>query len=93
MSEEATKPPVVTVKVPKPRASRKKKGPSKPRVIDPGIMAIHAEAKAKVAEYRKLTASGRILKTIVEKRLAQLTQDDRHKLFDALAGTCTPKLV
>lgn len=93
MIEEASKPPVVTVKVPNPRAARKKKEPSKPRVIDPGIAAIHAEARAKVAEYRKLTASGRILKTILEKRLAQLTPLDKQKLFDALAGTCTPKLI
>lgn len=93
MSEEATKPPVGDGTNPKPRASRKKKGPSKPRVINPGIAAIHAEAKAKVAEYRKLTASGRILKTILEKRLAQLTPDDKQKLFDELTATCTPKLV
>jgi hypothetical protein len=93
MNEEATNPPVATVKVPNPRAPRKKRGPSKPRVIDPGIAAIHAEAKAKVVEYRKLGASGRILKTILEKQLAQLTAEDRQKLFDELRGSCTPKLV
>ena len=99
MNEEPTKPPTfgATIKPPvfggpkvtKPRAAKNKKSPPKPRFIDPGIAAIHAEAKAKVAEYRKLTASGRILKTILDKRLAQLTQDDRQKLFDALAETCT----
>ena len=93
MNEEASKPPVVTVKVPNPRAARKKKGLSKPRVIDPGISAIHAEARAKVAEYRKTCSSSRIFQTIIGKRLAQLTQDDKQKLFDALAGTCTPKLI
>jgi hypothetical protein len=93
MNEETTKPPNENGTNPKPRASRKKKGPSKPRVIDPGIAAIHAEAKAKVVEYRKLGASGRILKTILEKQLAQLTAEDRQKLFDELRGSCTPKLV
>jgi hypothetical protein len=96
MIEEPTKPPEETgtsQNARAARATRKKKGPSKPRVIDPGIASIHAEAKAKVAEYRKLTASGRILKTILEKRLAQLTPGDKQKLFDELAGSCTAKLV
>ncbi len=64
-----------------------------PRKIDAGIAAIHAEAKEKVAEYRKMGASGRILKTIVGKRLAQLTTGDRQELFDELAKTCTPILI
>ena len=94
MSEQAAEPPVKEMApFPKVRKPKSKKGPSKPRVIDPGIASIHAEAKAKVAEYRKLTASGRILKTILEKRLAQLTPGDKQKLFDELAGSCTAKLV
>ena len=94
MNEEASKPPVEK-QPPVPRALRvrARKAPSKPRVIDPGIAAIHAEARAKVAEYRKTCSSSRIFQTIIGKRLAQLTQDDKQKLFDALAGTCTPKLI
>jgi hypothetical protein len=77
---------------------KKKSAPAKkpartPRKIDPGIAAIHAEAKAKVAEYRKMSASGRILKTIIGKRLAQLTAKDRQELFDELSKTCTPILI
>jgi hypothetical protein len=100
MNEETVKPPVEqTPSLTKPRsiyAARKTpklRKPSKPRVIDPGIAAIHAEAKARVVEYRKMGASGRILKTIIGKRLAQLTGIDKQALFDELAKTCTPKLV
>ena len=100
MNEETVKPPVEKPESkPKSRsinAARKTpklRKPSKPRVIDPGIAAIHAEAKARVAEYRKLSRSGRILKTILEKRLAQLTAGDQQALFDKLGLTCTPKLV
>ena len=94
MNEEIETPPGEK-KAPaqKPRPASAKRKPSKPRVIDPGIAAIHAEAKAKVAEYRKRTASGRILKTIVEKRLAQLTGIDKQVLFDELAKTCTQILI
>ena len=94
MNDQIVKPTVEqTPTVPKGRKAPVKRKPSKPRVIDPGIAAIHAEAKARVAEYRKLSRSGRILKTILEKRLAQLTAGDQQALFDKLGLTCTPKLV
>ena len=93
MIEQTNTPPVTQPAKPINRKTPKARKLSKPRVIDPGIAAIHAEAKQKVAEYRKTSASGRLLKTILEKRLAQLTVDDRQKLFDTLSGEFTPKLV
>ena len=94
MNEETVKPPVEKPESkPKQRSIKPTRKPSKPRVIDPGIAAIHAEAKARVVEYRKMGASERILKTIIGKRLAQLTAIDKQALFDELAKTCTPKLV
>ena len=94
MNEETVKPPVEKPESkPKQRSIKPTRKPSKPRVIDPGIAAIHAKAKLKVEEYRKLSRSGRILKTILEKRLAQLTAGDQQALFDKLGLTCTPKLV
>jgi len=77
----------------KKRPAPAKKPARTPRKIDAGIAAIHAEAKKKVEEYRKVGASGRILKTIIGKRLAQLTTGDCQELFDELAKTCTPILI
>lgn len=88
----ATKKPTVTKKPPTKKIDPAKKSARTPRKIDPGIAAIHAKAKEEVAQYRKTTASGRILKTIIKKRLAQLTLEDRQRLLDELAKTCTPPL-
>ena len=80
--------------VPPVKRTRKRKAvAAKPRVIDPGIAALRAEHAAKVNEYRKTDASKRLLRTILEKRLSQLTTADREKLFDALKLNTTPPLI
>ena len=84
--------PLTAPPQPKPSRKRRSTSPRSPRVLDPGVAAIHAEAKAKVAEYRRAQASGGILKTIIDKRLAQLTDNDRQKLYDALKELVTPAL-
>ena len=76
-----------------PKRKRRAATPRSPRNIDPGIAAIHAEAAAKVKEYRKTQGSARVLKTILGKRLSQMTQEDKNKLFAALKECATPTLV
>ncbi len=66
--------------------------PRAPRRIDPGIKEIHDFAKAKVAQYRSAQASAKILATILNKRLAQLTDDDKGRLRAALDQVVTPPL-
>ena len=78
--------------VTKPPRKRKAATPRAPRVIDPGIAAIHTAAKAEVLNYRRKQASARLLATIITKRLAQLTTEDRNKLADALCDSTTPTL-
>lgn len=81
--------------IPSKRKYTKRKAASTPaaRTIDPGILALRAEHATKVAEYRKTDSSKRILRTILEKRLAQLTTQDREKLFDALKLNTAPALM
>ena len=76
----------------KPARKRKTSTPRKPRVIDPGIAAIHAESAQKIKVYRSTQASAKILATILNKRLPKLTANDRAKLFDLLSKTETPVL-
>ena len=62
-----------------------------PRVVDPAVEAIRAEARDKIKALAGSRASNKILQTIVSKRLAQLTQEHRQALFNELAKTCTPE--
>lgn len=80
---------------PQPKPSRKRKAstPRAPRTIDPGVKAIRDEATRAVAEYHKQKASGGILKTIMEKRLPQLTREHQEALLDHLTKTVTPALI
>jgi ribosomal protein L25 (general stress protein Ctc) len=86
-------PPSPAAPEPPPRKrKRKSTAPRGPRIADPAVAAIYAEAKTKVIAYRSAKASGKILHTILTKRLAQLTPLDKEKLFDALKPIVTPAL-
>lgn len=67
-----------------PKKKRAAKHARLPRTIDPEVTAIRKEATSKVKELHRARASARLLKTILEKRLAKLTQQDRESLFDYL---------
>jgi hypothetical protein len=86
-----------TIETPAPAATRSRKRklitPRSPRTIDPGVAAIRARASAEIKEYHRSQASAGILKTIIEKRLAQLTNGDRRKLLDVLQEIVTPALI
>ncbi|MFA6240398.1 MAG: hypothetical protein WC655_05695 [Candidatus Hydrogenedentales bacterium] len=85
--------PTETLKQPTAKKPRRVSKPRQPRTIDPGVAAIHAEAKAKVASYRNAKRSQGILETIITKRLVQMTEDHKQQLFDVLSKTCTPALI
>ncbi len=85
-----TETPAIKLASKKPRKSTK---PRQPRTIDPGVAAIHAEAKAKVASYRDAKRSQGILDTFLNKRLGQLTDSHKQQLFDVLSKVCTPALI
>lgn len=76
----------------KPAAPEPQTPPKKVRKVDAAIVAIHKEAAEKVAAYRKEKAGERILRVIVTKRLAQLTEAQKQALFEELSKTCTPTL-
>lgn len=84
-----TEPTTPTEKLKKKRAP---KAPRAPRVIDPQVLKIRQEASQKVKDYHKSQASGRILKTILDKRIPQLTRQDQERLFDELKAIVTPAL-
>lgn len=60
--------------------------------IDPEIEAIRKRANKEVQEYLRRRRSAAILETIINKRLPQLTQLDKDKLYDALSHQVTPSL-
>ncbi len=74
------------------KRKRKSLAARKPRVIDPGVAEIRREASDKIKEYHKKQSSARLVKTIIEKRVAQLTRQDQEKLFDHLKNIVTPPL-
>jgi len=85
--------PITTVLTPtKPARKSRKRTPSGPRKIDPGIAAIHEETRKRIAAYRKTQNSSKILATIINKRLEQLTEADKQKLFGTLSGVVTVTL-
>ena len=61
--------------------------------IDPAIIELKRQHKENVAKFRHNKASAKLLKTILEKRLPQMTQEDKNKLADVLIPCTTPKLV
>jgi len=77
-----------------PKRKRKASTPRGPRVVDPGIKAIHDDAKKQVAKYRKAARSAGILAGIL-KKLPSLTGSDRNLLFNEsrypTAATTTPE--
>ncbi len=75
--------PVTTTK---PSRKRRATAPRAPRVLDPGVQAIKAEAAAKIRDYHKSQASARVLKNIVEKQLPRLVDAEREKLIQTLNG-------
>ncbi|TSA40190.1 hypothetical protein D4Q85_00195 [bacterium] len=87
MNEPTTTPIPTATKKP-----RKTRTPRAPRQIDPGIALIHADAAKQVAAYRSKQASAKILATILNKRLPQLTDNDKFKLRVALDVVVTPPL-
>ncbi len=85
--------PQPATEVSKKRRFKVPRKPSAPRVMDPEIVALRKAHNANVKALHTRRASAKLLATILNKRLAQMTQDDRSKLFDALAKTETPKLL
>lgn len=67
--------------------------PRKPRTLDEGIAAIHAETRAKIAQYRLKINSSKITDTFISKRLPKLTEADKERLMDELSKTTTPALL
>lgn len=76
---------------PTPRR-KKSRTPRAPRTLDPEVLAIRAEAVKAVAALHTRRRSAAILKTLLDKRLAQLVDDDRHALYEALGKLITPPL-
>ena len=73
----------------------KTKKPAKaktPRVIDPEIQRLRDEHNEAVKALHDKRRSAGILKTIIDKRLSQMTLNDRTQLFDALREIVTPAL-
>lgn len=89
-NENPTNPPVPTK--PARKARKPRKAPSGPRVIDAGIAELRRLHAANVQAYQAKTASAKILATIVNKRIEQLTDEDRMKLLDTLQAITTPAL-
>ena len=75
-----------------PRKRKARRVASGPRVFDPAIIELRAEHAIKVAKQIAKRASAKILATIVTKRLVQLTDEDRGRLFDTLSPRVTPPL-
>ena len=69
----------------------KTKRPSRPRV-DPEIMKIRRRYASEVKEHLRRRASGKVLKTVIEKRLPRLVQSDLEKLLDVLSARATAAL-
>jgi hypothetical protein len=68
------------------------KAPKAPRSLDPEIKQLREQHKPAVADMKRRRASNALLKTILEKRLPSLIDQDKEKLFDYLAGIITPSL-
>lgn len=93
MSEETLTPHIADVPpTAKLKRAKRKATARLPRVNDPGIVKLREQHAQRVSDYRQKSASARILKTILEKRLAQLTMVDKETLFDALRLCVTPGL-
>lgn len=93
MNDQPTVPATPPESKKKPRKAREARKTRSPRIVDPGIAAIHSEMKQKVADYRKEKSSERIFRVIVEKRLPQMDETHRQALFDVLSKICTPTLI
>jgi len=90
MNEPTTTPiPTATKKPRKPRITLTLKTPRAERRVDERIKAIHAEAAVKVAAYRRTQASARILISLLNRKLAKMTDDDKAKLRAALDAVVT----
>lgn len=55
-----------------------------PRVLDPEILKLRADAKAKVEAYRAAQKSAEILKRITEELVLKLTAADNKTLLESL---------
>ena len=64
-----------------------------PRTVSPEVEAIRAEARAKIKALHGALASGKILETILCKRLPAMTTKHRQSLFDILGQEFTPKIL
>jgi anthranilate/para-aminobenzoate synthase component I len=64
-----------------------------PRTVSPEVEAIRAEARAKISALHNSMGSGKILQTIITKRLPAMTPAHRQELFDVLAHEFTPALL
>jgi hypothetical protein len=86
MNDETQLRPLKGVALPTDKPKRKRKSATlrAPRVIDPGVLEIRQEVAAKVREYHKAQASTRILKTIIDKLVPKLTNQDLEILANSL---------
>jgi hypothetical protein len=74
------------------KARKARKAATGPRVIDAGIAELRRLHADNVQAYQAKNASAKILATIINKRIVQLTEADRQKLLDALTPNTTPAL-
>lgn len=88
MSDQLTTQPTAPAK----RKRVKSSAPRAQRVIDPGIAELRRQHNDAVAALKDKRRSAAVLKTILDKGLAQLTNDDKNTLFDFLKQTVTPAL-
>lgn len=76
--------PIEDTPLKKKRIKRGPIAPRKPRVVDPAIAAINAEAAAKRKAHKQALASGKVYNRIV-KWCERLTNLDKQKLVDSFA--------
>lgn len=89
MNETTSATPPTQNTAPKKTRKRRTFSPSTPREIDPEIKALQEEHKRRVIELRNRRRSAALLKTILDKRLAQMTDEDKNKLADTLRSCST----
>ena len=64
--------------------------PAKKRAqLDPEIVKLRKKHAEEVQAYLRLRASANLLKTIINKRLPRLVEEDREKLLDTLMANTT----
>ena len=90
--ETESKPAAAKWEPANPKKARRTPKTRAPQNRDPEITAVYARAKAEADKVRATKRSAAILNTLLTKRIGQLTDDHRQRLYEALAKICTPTL-